>query len=566
MLFIAVGTPTDGSGGGADLGYVYAAVEQAARAIAAHAPASHDFTVIVTKSTVPVGTSRKVAAIVEEHIDAERFAVASNPEFLREGSAIADFMEPDRIVVGSHSERARKLLEELYMPLTRKGRPLVVTSTVETAELIKYAANAFLATKVTFINELARLCELVGADVKELALGIGMDNRIGPKFFAAGPGFGGSCFPKDLRALVKTANDFGSPVEIVETVIRANDRHKQMMVKKIRDALGGSLAGRRIAILGLAFKANTDDMRDAPALTIVPQLIAGGRGAARLRSRRRAPGEGAAAAAAARRDRRGRGRAAPTPPSSSPSGASSAPFAWRKLVPTMRRPLVIDLRNIYDAQDLARQGFEYVPLGRRTLELAVPGRRRMSGHRRPRLRPQAGCWSPARRDSSARISATRSSRAATTSSASTTTSPAARRTSRTCCTHPHFEMVRHDVRQPYWGEFDRIFHLACPASPPFYQKNAIATAKVSFLGALNMLGLAKRTGARIFHASTSEVYGDPNRASADGDPTGAASIRSGRAPATTKASASPRRCSSTITASTRSTSRSCASSTPTGRA
>ncbi len=276
VLFIAVGTPSDGNGGGAHLGYVYAAVEQAAQALARRAAGSNRFTVIVTKSTVPVGTSRKVAAIVGEHIAAERFAVASNPEFLREGNAIGDFMEPDRIVVGSHSERARKILEQLFMPLTRKGRPLVVTSTVETAELVKYAANAFLATKVTFINELARLCEQVGADVKELALGVGLDNRIGPKFFAAGPGFGGSCFPKDLRALVKTANDFGSPVEIVETVIRANDRHKQLMVRKIRNALGGSLQDRRIGILGLAFKADTDDMRDAPALTIVPQLVAEG--------------------------------------------------------------------------------------------------------------------------------------------------------------------------------------------------------------------------------------------------------------------------------------------------
>ncbi len=288
VLFVAVGTPTDGNGGGADLGYVFAAAEQAARAIAANgrrAAAGKDparrrqdtgFTVIVTKSTVPVGTSRKIADIVGQHLPGERFAVASNPEFLREGNAIGDFMEPDRIVVGSHSERARKLLEELYMPLTRKGRPLVVTSTVETAELIKYAANAFLATKVTFINELSRLCEVAGADVQELALGVGLDNRIGPKFFTAGPGFGGSCFPKDLRALVKTANDFGSPVEIVETVIRANERHKQLMVAKIRTALGGNLAGMRIGVLGLAFKADTDDMRDAPALTILPQLIAEG--------------------------------------------------------------------------------------------------------------------------------------------------------------------------------------------------------------------------------------------------------------------------------------------------
>jgi UDPglucose 6-dehydrogenase len=327
---------------------------------------------------VPVGTSRKVAAIMAGHIPAERFAVASNPEFLREGNAIEDFMEPDRIVVGSHSERARKILEKLYMPLTRKGRPLVVTSTVETAELIKYAANAFLATKVTFINELSRLCELAGADIHELALGVGLDNRIGSKFFTAGPGFGGSCFPKDLRALVKTANDFGSPVEIVETVIRANERHKQMMVRKIRAALGGSIAGKRIGVLGLAFKANTDDMRDAPALTIVPQLIA----------------EGAEVKAydpeAFDQARQVLPDLALAPDVESAVADTDAVviltewsefrgIPWRKLAPTMRRPLIVDLRNIYDPQDVVRQGLEYVPLGRQEVGAAFKRECRGSG-------------------------------------------------------------------------------------------------------------------------------------------------------------------------------------------
>jgi UDPglucose 6-dehydrogenase len=362
VLFVAVGTPADGNGGGADLGYVHAAVEQTARALAADS-APDAFTVVVIKSTVPVGTSREVARIVGRHIPPERFAVASNPEFLREGNAVADFMEPDRIVIGSHSERARKLLEELYMPLTRKGRPLVVTSTVETAELIKYAANAFLATKVTFINELARLCEAAGADVRELALGIGLDPRIGDKFLAPGPGFGGSCFPKDLRALVKTANDFGSPLEIVETVIRANDRHKQLMVGKIVGALGGSVRGLAIAVLGLAFKANTDDMRDAPALTIVPQLVAEGaevRAFDPVAARQAAeflPGVPLAETVEA-----------------AVAGAHAVlvltewtafrALNWRRLLPTMRRPLVIDLRNIYDAAEMARLGISYVPLGR----------------------------------------------------------------------------------------------------------------------------------------------------------------------------------------------------------
>jgi UDPglucose 6-dehydrogenase len=368
VMFIAVGTPTDGNGGGANLGHVHAAVEQVSKAIAARPAVPGHFTVIVTKSTVPVGTSRILAAMIGAHIPTERFAVASNPEFLREGNAIEDFMEPDRIVVGSHSERARKLLEELYMPLIRKGRPLVVTSTAETAELIKYAANAFLATKVTFINELARLCEAAGADIKELALGVGLDNRIGNKHFAPGPGFGGSCLPKDLRALVKTAKDFGSPLEIIETVIHANDRHKQLMVQKIRSAVGDSVAGLRIGVLGLAFKADTDDMRDAPALTILPQLIADG------------------AEIAAYDPAAGRQAKALLPElklvetiEAAVSGADAVviltewasfrSIAWQDLVGTMRRPLLIDLRNIYDAQDIVRQGLEYVALGRQESDL-----------------------------------------------------------------------------------------------------------------------------------------------------------------------------------------------------
>lgn len=367
ILFIAVGTPTSANGDGVNLDYVYAAVEQVARALAARPPAADQFTVIVTKSTVPAGTSWKVADIIGRCVPRHQFAVASNPEFLREGNAIEDFMEPDRIVIGSDSERARKLLEDLYMALTRKGRPLVVTSTVETAELIKYAANAFLATKVTFINELARLCEAAGADVQELALGVGLDRRIGTDFFAAGPGFGGSCFPKDLRALTKTANDFGSPTEIVETVLRVNDRHKQLMVRKIRTALGGDLAGQRIGILGLAFKANTDDMRDAPALTIVPQLRSEGAELiaydpeAHRQARKFLPDLRLADSV-----------------EEAVSGADAAliltewnafrSLSWRKLVRTMRRPIVIDLRNLYDAQDLLGRGVDYVPLGRRRLQ------------------------------------------------------------------------------------------------------------------------------------------------------------------------------------------------------
>jgi len=369
VVFIAVGTPTEEAGGGASLAFVTAAVEEVARAIASRPFKPDQFTVIVTKSTVPVGTSRKLGAIIAHHLPPERFAIASNPEFLREGNAIEDFMKPDRIVVGSSSERARQLLEELYLPLTRKGNPLVATSAVETAELIKYAANALLATKVTFINELSRLCEATGADVHELAVGVGLDDRIGPRFLTAGPGFGGSCFPKDLVALIKTANDYGSPVEIVETVIRANDRHKQLMVRKIRTALGGSVAGRKIGVLGLAFKANTDDMRNAPALTIVAQLLTEG---AMVKAFDPAAAEQAKELLPELQLTESIEETA--------AGVDCVviltewnefkAIAWNKLAPTMRRPLLIDLRNICEPKDILRQGLEYVAIGRPITELA----------------------------------------------------------------------------------------------------------------------------------------------------------------------------------------------------
>lgn len=367
VFFIAVGTPTGADGSGARLDYVRGAVEQLGQALVERQGTGDAFTVVVTKSTVPVGTSWEINRILGGLLPAERFAVASNPEFLREGSAVEDFMAPDRIVVGSESERARKVLEKLYLPLTRRGRPLVVTSTIETAELIKYAANAFLATKITFINELARLCEAAGADIEELAVGVGLDARIGQSFLATGPGFGGSCFPKDLRALAQTASQFGSPVEIVETVIRANDRHKALMVNKIRNALGGSLRGRKLGVLGLAFKANTDDMREAPALTILPRLVAEGvevkaydpvasQNAVELlpevqmvdRVEDAIAGVDAAIVLTEWREFRS--------------------LHWGQLAAKMRSPLVIDLRNIYDPDDLAELGISYISLGRRRNE------------------------------------------------------------------------------------------------------------------------------------------------------------------------------------------------------
>lgn len=267
-VFIAVGTPSRRGDGHADLTHVMGAAAEIGRALTGYA-------VVVTKSTVPVGTNRKVAEAIRAAEPEAAFDVASNPEFLREGAAIDDFMHPDRVVVGTESDRARKVMAELYRPLSLREFPVVYTG-LESAELIKYAANAFLATKITFINEIAALCERVGADVKAVARGIGMDGRIGDKFLHAGPGYGGSCFPKDTRALARIGQEYASPVQIVETVIKVNDEVKRRMIDKIHDLCDGSLRDKTIAVLGVTFKPNTDDMRDAPALTILPALLGAG--------------------------------------------------------------------------------------------------------------------------------------------------------------------------------------------------------------------------------------------------------------------------------------------------
>lgn len=267
-VFIAVGTPTRRGDGHADLTFVKAAAEEIART-------AKDYLVIVTKSTVPVGTNREVARVVSEANPDLDFDVASNPEFLREGAAIDDFMRPDRVVVGVESDRAAEVMAEVYRPLYLRDFPIVTTD-LESAEMIKYAANAFLATKITFINEIARLCEKTGADVKSVAHGMGLDGRIGNKFLHAGPGYGGSCFPKDTSALARIGQEYSAPVQIVETVISVNDAIKRRMVEKLKDLCDGSFAGKTIAVLGVTFKPNTDDMRDAPSLTIVPALVGGG--------------------------------------------------------------------------------------------------------------------------------------------------------------------------------------------------------------------------------------------------------------------------------------------------
>jgi len=265
LIFIAVGTPSRRGDGFADLSFVYAAAKQLA-------PHLRGYTVIVDKSTVPVGTAKNVERIIKETNPDADFDVASNPEFLREGAAISDFMRPDRVVIGVESERAEKLLRDLYRPLNLIEAPILFTD-LESAELIKYASNAFLATKISFINEMSMLCEAVGADIHAVAKGMGMDKRIGSKFLHAGPGYGGSCFPKDTQALVRIAQEHGTSCRIVESVIEVNAAQKARMIKKIRCALGGSESDRTIGILGLTFKPETDDMRDAPALSILPALL-----------------------------------------------------------------------------------------------------------------------------------------------------------------------------------------------------------------------------------------------------------------------------------------------------
>jgi UDPglucose 6-dehydrogenase len=357
-VFIAVGTPSRRGDGHADLSYVYAAAEEIAGALTGYA-------VIVTKSTVPVGTSREVEKIIRKLRPDLEFDMASNPEFLREGSAIDDFRRPDRVVVGCDTERAREIMREVYRPLYLHETPILFTSR-ESSELIKYAANAFLATKITFINEMADVCEKVGADVQDVSRGIGLDGRIGGKFLHAGPGFGGSCFPKDTLALRKTAQDLGAPTRIVEAVVAVNDARKLAMAEKIEKAFGG-VKGKTIAILGLTFKPNTDDMRDAPSLVIVPFLQTKG---AKIRA---FDPEGAKEARKLLNVELCRDAYQAL------KGADGVVILteWNefraldtaRMKSLLKTPLMIDLRNIYRPNQMAAAGFTYVSVGRAT---AIP--------------------------------------------------------------------------------------------------------------------------------------------------------------------------------------------------
>lgn len=354
-VFIAVGTPSRRGDGHADLSYVYAAAKEIAELM-------DGFTVVVTKSTVPVGTGDEVEAIIRETNPDADFAVVSNPEFLREGAAIKDFKIPDRVVVGTDSERAREVMRELYRPLFLNETPILFTSR-RTSELIKYAANAFLAVKITFINEMADLCEAVGANVQEVSRGIGLDGRIGRKFLNAGPGYGGSCFPKDTLALTKTANDAGCPVRIVDTVVEVNAARKRAMADKVIKAMGGDVKGKTIGVLGLAFKPNTDDMRDAPSLDIIPALTEAG---ATVRAydpesmheaEKLLSGLDYAESAYAAID-----------------GADAMVIIteWdqfraldlERVKASLKSDIVVDLRNIYSPEDMAKRGFTYISVGR----------------------------------------------------------------------------------------------------------------------------------------------------------------------------------------------------------
>ena len=361
-IFIAVGTPSRRGDGYADLTYVY----DVARKLA---PAIEGFTVVITKSTVPVGTGDEVERILRETNPDADIAVVSNPEFLREGAAIQDFKRPDRIVIGIEDERARPVMTEVYRPLYLNKAPLVFTAR-RTSELIKYAANAFLAMKITFINEIADLCEAVGANVQDVAHGIGLDNRIGGKFLHAGPGYGGSCFPKDTLALVKTAQDNASPLRLVETTVAVNDQRKRAMARKVARAIGESVRGKRIALLGLTFKPNTDDMREAPSISIVQGLEDLGAEISAFDP------EGMEAARAAMPNVRFAQDAY-----SAAEGADALVIvtewdAFRaldfpRLKALMTSPLLVDLRNVYRRDLIAAHGFRYVSVGRPTEDLTA---------------------------------------------------------------------------------------------------------------------------------------------------------------------------------------------------
>nr|WP_323778364.1 UDP-glucose/GDP-mannose dehydrogenase family protein [Amylibacter sp.] len=354
-VFIGVGTPTRRGDGHADLTYVFDAAREIAHAM-------DGYTVVVTKSTVPVGTNRKIEQIIREENPNAEFDVASNPEFLREGAAIEDFMRPDRVVVGVETDKARDVMARIYRPLALREAPIVYTD-LESAEMIKYAANAFLATKITFINEIAALCEKVGADIKSVSKGMGMDNRIGSKFLNAGPGYGGSCFPKDTKALARIGQDYASPIQIVEAVIDINESTKRRMIDKVMELCDDKVNGKKIAVLGVTFKPNTDDMRDSPSLTIVPALVGAGANIHVVDPQGFKEGNDLLPGVTWVDD-----------PYTAIQDAEAVILLteWNefraldlpRVVQVMKDPRMADLRNVYDPKDAAEAGLKYVSVGR----------------------------------------------------------------------------------------------------------------------------------------------------------------------------------------------------------
>jgi UDPglucose 6-dehydrogenase len=355
-VFIAVGTPTRRGDGHADLTYVYAAAEEVAGSL-------KGYTVVVTKSTVPVGTNRQIKQVIRKAAPDADFDVASNPEFLREGAAIDDFMRPDRVVVGVQSDKTKEVMDEVYRPLFLRDFPIVYTD-LESAEVIKYAANAFLATKITFINEMAMLCEKVGADIKAVSKGMGLDGRIGNKFLHAGPGYGGSCFPKDTKALARIGQDHSVPLQITETVIKVNEEIKRRLVDRLLDLCDGSFNGKLIAVLGATFKPNTDDMRDAPSLTIVPALIGGGARVRIVDPQGKREGEALLPGAQWVDDAYKAAQNADAVVLLTEWNEFRA-LNLKRLANRMNTPRLADLRNVYSPKDAKKAGFEtYISVGR----------------------------------------------------------------------------------------------------------------------------------------------------------------------------------------------------------
>jgi UDPglucose 6-dehydrogenase len=510
VVFIAVGTPS-GPDGSAELGFIEDAALQIAQSM-------RPGCIVVTKSTVPVGTGGRLRQLIKKTRPGVPFSMASNPEFLREGSAIEDFLCPDRIVIGVDDENGRQALRRIYAPLTEKGATLVETG-IRAAEIIKYAANAFLATKIAFINEVADLCEGAGADVDEVAAAVGLDRRIGGRFLEAGPGFGGSCFPKDIRAFAAMGVQFGTPQTLVAQVEKSNETRKLRMAQRILRFFGNSPAGKTVAILGIAFKPHTDDVRESPSLTIIPALQAAG---VKIRAHDYAAIETARPLL--------KGVAWCSSPYAAVKDADAAVILtdwpdYRKLdlaevASSMRGNLIFDSRRVLSPINAAQNGLELVATGRgNVIELESARTPEKSG--RSKQQVASSVLPVPARDSGRSIMVAGGAgflgshlcerllkeghHVLCVDNLSTGQMQSVTRLRR----YRRFTFLSHDVSHPIGAQVDEIYNLACPASPRQYQADAVQTIKTSVFGAAHLLDLAERRGAKILQASTSEIYGDP---------------------------------------------------------